>query len=169
MPMDCSGIWGGASFDLVALDHGTFSKHDTTALGHLRIMNANRASISDMRAFISTKLKPLNWLDEMGGRPFYAVGGSLRAVARLLMNYIDYPLHVIDNFTLGREQAESLLKHSRKTQPGRPAKRPRCFKKTVGNTSRRHCPVARSHGNNQTVSFGFFWLFHARRPVLFIS
>lgn len=103
------GDMGGASFDLVALDHGTFAKHDTTALGHLRIMNANRASISDMRAFISTKLQPLNWLSEMEGRPFYAVGGSLRAVARLIMNYIDYPLHVIDNFTLGYEQAESLL------------------------------------------------------------
>lgn len=103
------GDMGGASFDLVALDHGTFSQHDTTPLGHLRINGESRKSISQMRSFIAKKLAPLSWTEEMQGRPFYAVGGSLRAVARLIMHQTDYPLHVIDNFTLPREDAVALL------------------------------------------------------------
>ncbi len=103
------GDMGGASFDLVALDHGHFSKHDTTALGHLRIMDEGRSSLKEMRSFIRDKLACLDWLKEMRGRPFYAVGGSLRAVARVIMHRIDYPLHVIDNFTLAQDKAAALL------------------------------------------------------------
>lgn len=100
---------GGSSFDLVALDHGRFSTHDTTPLGHLRIIDDERNSIKEMRNYIATKLAPLTWLSDMKGRPFYAVGGSLRAVARLIMHRIDYPLHIIDNFELPLDQANSLL------------------------------------------------------------
>ncbi|WP_135077272.1 Ppx/GppA family phosphatase [Terasakiella sp. SH-1] len=103
------GDMGGASFDLVGLDHGTFAKHDTTPLGHLRISDNERNTIAAMRTFIHEKLSPLNWIKEMEARPFYAVGGSLRAVARLIMHQTDYPLHVIDNFTLEFEEASALL------------------------------------------------------------
>ncbi|NVK19157.1 MAG: Ppx/GppA family phosphatase [Methylocystaceae bacterium] len=103
------GDMGGASFDLVSLDHGKFAKHDTTPLGHLRIGDENHKSIADMRKFIRSKLASLDWTHEMKGRSFFAVGGSLRAVARLIMHYTDYPLHVIDNFTLQHEEATRLL------------------------------------------------------------
>ncbi|WP_417797602.1 hypothetical protein [Terasakiella pusilla] len=103
------GDMGGASFDLVALDHGTFSRHDTTPLGHLRIKDGNRTTVAEMRSFIRNKLAPLDWTDQMKGRTFYAVGGSLRAVARLIMHYTDYPLHVIDNYTLQHDEAVALL------------------------------------------------------------
>jgi len=100
---------GGASFDLVALDEGQFTKHDTTPLGHLRILDHKKSSLSDMRDFIREKLAPLTWTQDMQGRKFYAVGGSLRAVARLIMHHTDYPLHVIDNFKLSLDEAVPLL------------------------------------------------------------
>ncbi|WP_419797041.1 MAG: hypothetical protein ACNI26_11905 [Terasakiella sp.] len=103
------GDMGGASFDLVALDHGRFSQHDTTPLGHLRIPDEKRNTVAKMRDFIREHLHPLTWTAQMKGRPFYAVGGSLRAVARLFMHRLDYPLHVIDNFTLPADQALKLL------------------------------------------------------------
>lgn len=103
------GDMGGASFDLIALDRGTFSKHDTTPLGHLRIMDDKNASMPEMRAHIREKLIPLSWIEEMEGQTFYAVGGSLRAVARLIMHQIDYPLHVIDNFKVATDKAIPLL------------------------------------------------------------
>ncbi|SCA55350.1 Exopolyphosphatase [Candidatus Terasakiella magnetica] len=103
------GDMGGASFDLVGLDQGTFSQHDTTPLGHLRISDEERTSIAEMRQFIRKKLSPISWTNEMKDRPFYAVGGSLRAVARLIMHQTDYPLHVIDNFTLPCDEAVALL------------------------------------------------------------
>jgi len=103
------GDMGGASFDLVALDHGKFTKHDTTALGHLRITDENRKTVPQMREFIKDKLAPLVWTNEMRNRPFYAVGGSLRAVARVIMHVTDYPLHVIDNFSLAIDKALPLL------------------------------------------------------------
>lgn len=104
------GDMGGASFDLVALNRGTFSQHDTTPLGHLRIQDEKRTTISRMRTYIHNHLKPLGWTTQMKGRPFYAVGGSLRAVARLIMHRLDYPLHIIDNFTLEHDHALALLK-----------------------------------------------------------
>ncbi len=103
------GDMGGASFDLVALEKGRFSKHDTTPLGHLRIMDGKKADMETMRAFIREKLIPLEWTKDMRGRYFFAVGGSLRAVARLIMHQVDYPLHVIDNFKLALDKAVPLL------------------------------------------------------------
>ena len=103
------GDMGGASFDLVALDQGKFAKHDTTPLGHLRIMDSRHSDMNDMRAFIREQLKPLSWTKDMKDRAFYAVGGSLRAVARLIMDREDYPLHVIDNFTLPYDKALPLM------------------------------------------------------------
>jgi len=104
------GDMGGASFDLVALNKGSFSKHDTTPLGHLRIIDAAQNDHVNMSEHIAQTLQPLTWLQEMKGLPFYAVGGSLRAVARLILHQTDYPLHVIDNFSLSLEDAQSLLK-----------------------------------------------------------
>lgn len=103
------GDMGGSSFDLVALNRGTFAKHDTTPLGHLRIMDSERTSIEDMRTFTRKNLQPLDWLSDMKGRPFYVVGGSMRAIARLIMHRETYPLHVIDNFTLSCKEATALL------------------------------------------------------------
>jgi exopolyphosphatase/guanosine-5'-triphosphate,3'-diphosphate pyrophosphatase len=37
------------------------------------------------------------------------VGGSWRALARVLIDQMNYPLHVLDNFTLPRAQAEKLI------------------------------------------------------------
>lgn len=104
------GDMGGASFDLVALDKGNFSKHDTTPLGHLRILDAAQKGTTGMHSHIRKNLLCLDWLKEMKGQPFYAVGGSLRAVARLILNRTNYPLHVIDNFTLPYEEAQPLIK-----------------------------------------------------------
>jgi exopolyphosphatase/guanosine-5'-triphosphate,3'-diphosphate pyrophosphatase len=103
------GDMGGASFDLVGLDHGRFSTHETTPLGHLRIMSSSETDIKTMRSHIRTKLAPIDWARSMKDRPFYAVGGSLRAVARLIMHHVDYPLHVIDNFTLAQDKAIAIL------------------------------------------------------------
>jgi exopolyphosphatase / guanosine-5'-triphosphate,3'-diphosphate pyrophosphatase len=104
------GDMGGSSFDLVALDHGKFSQHDTTALGHLRIMDAAKNDPSQTSQYIRNKLQKINWLSDMKGLPFYAVGGSMRAVARLILHRTDYPLHVIDNFALSYDDTQSLLK-----------------------------------------------------------
>lgn len=75
----------------------------------MRIPDEKRNTVAKMRDFIREHLHPLTWTAQMKGRPFYAVGGSLRAVARLFMHRLDYPLHVIDNFTLPADQALKLL------------------------------------------------------------
>lgn len=109
---NCDGLigdMGGASFDLIALDKGKFSKHATTPLGHLRLMNTPHYAPLPMAQHIANHLKPLDWLKHMKGRPFYGVGGSLRAVARLILHHTNHPLHIIDNFTVPFEEAVPLF------------------------------------------------------------
>ena len=56
-------------------------------------------------SFIDEQLDTIDWLDKGKGRPFYAVGGTWRAMARLYMKQYDYPLHVIHNFSIDADEA----------------------------------------------------------------
>jgi exopolyphosphatase / guanosine-5'-triphosphate,3'-diphosphate pyrophosphatase len=43
------------------------------------------------------------------GRSLYLVGGASRAIARLHMEHIDYPLHIVHQYGLGRSEAEAFF------------------------------------------------------------
>ena len=50
------------------------------------------------------------WLANGAGRPFYAVGGSWRALATLHMEQTNYPLHVMHGYAIPTEEAIDLLR-----------------------------------------------------------
>ncbi len=102
------GDLGGGSLDLVELNRGQFGRCATYPLGHLRLLQSagsrERAAVQ-----VGTSLADQSWLDDMAGRNLYALGGSWRTVARVLLYQVDWPLHVIDNFTLPASEARDLL------------------------------------------------------------
>ncbi|MBF0354005.1 MAG: Ppx/GppA family phosphatase [Alphaproteobacteria bacterium] len=100
---------GGGSLDLVEVDQGGFGSFASLPLGVLRI--AEKAGDDRAKALdhIEKHLNKIPWLSQMQGQPLYAVGGAWRSLARLCIAQTGYPLQVLDNFTLGRREADGLV------------------------------------------------------------
>ena len=109
---DANGVMGdlgGGSLELVALDKGTMAEHATLPLGPVRLMD----SIDDLdaaRAVIDRNLDGVPWLNGVRGRTFYPVGGAWRTMARIHMDQVGYPLHVIHHYSITRRQADDLVR-----------------------------------------------------------
>lgn len=99
---------GGGSLDLVSLDAGRIGTFATLPLGHLRLAEESAGDRMKARALLEERLSAVPWLDAVGGRGLYCVGGSWRALARVFIDQIHHPLHVVDNFTIGFFEALKL-------------------------------------------------------------
>ncbi|NQU58558.1 MAG: Ppx/GppA family phosphatase [Rhodospirillales bacterium] len=104
------GDLGGGSLDLVGLDAGSFAQQGTLPLGHLRLGEAMEKDGEAAAKLIAESFADLPWLEQARGRTLYAIGGSWRALARIFIDQIGHPLHVVDNFTLRRSDALRLSK-----------------------------------------------------------
>lgn len=99
------GDLGGGSLDLVVLDRGKFRQNATLPLGHLVLPERAEDSSAKAKAIVNDHLKRLPWIDRIKGRNLYAVGGSWRTIARMFIEQTQYPLHVIDNYTVDTKEA----------------------------------------------------------------
>ncbi|MBF0247692.1 MAG: Ppx/GppA family phosphatase [Alphaproteobacteria bacterium] len=104
------GDLGGGSFDLVGLDQGKFKDSATFSLGHIRLAEASGNDPERAREIVREQLAALPWLvDGMKGRTVYAAGGTLRAIARILIDQTSHPIHVVDNFNMDAGAALKIL------------------------------------------------------------
>lgn len=124
------GDLGGGSLDLVGLDHGKFGQSATYPLGHLRLSEAAGGDPANASAIVDKALSNLEWLKDIKGRTLYAAGGSWRAIARILIEQTNHPLHVVDNFAIDSDVAREILhlistagRSSLEQIPGIPKKR----------------------------------------------
>jgi len=104
------GDMGGGSLDLVALNNGEYGEHASLPTGHLRLSEMAGGNLKRAIKVMDKEIEDLPWVEECKGRTFFAVGGSWRNIARVLIESTDYPLHVIDNFVVPRKQAVTLLR-----------------------------------------------------------
>lgn len=104
------GDLGGGSLELVGLADGRLGDSATLPLGTLRLVDLADGSERAARREIDRQLNELGWLENVGGRNFYAVGGAWRNLARLHMGQSGYPLHVIQGYSLRRADAEDLVR-----------------------------------------------------------
>ena len=102
-----AGDLGGGSLDLISLEKGVFGKSDTLPLGHIRVGEDSNQDLSNAQTLVVENLNLLTWLGTSPGRSFYAIGGAWRAIARLYIEHTKYPLHVLDNFTIGYDEVLS--------------------------------------------------------------
>lgn len=100
---------GGGSVELVNVRRGSFDHHATLPLGTLRLLEASGSDPAKALKIINKYFEQERWISEVKGRSVYAVGGAWRALARVCIAHMNYPLHVLDNFTLTRPQAISLF------------------------------------------------------------
>jgi len=101
---------GGASVDLVELNSGNFGANATLPLGHLRLAEAAKGKAGRALKLVEGEMAGLGWLAGCRGGTLYAVGGICRALARVLIEQVGYPLHVVDGYTMERRDALRLTR-----------------------------------------------------------
>ncbi len=95
-----AGDLGGGSLELIELSKGALGRRVTLPLGPLRLMGEGEGDRVKAEATVKEALASVPWLDELRGKSFYAVGGAWRNLARVHMEQVAYPLHVIQQYTL---------------------------------------------------------------------
>ncbi len=109
-----SGIWrangvggdlGGGSLELVDVRGSEIGDGRTYPLGGLRLQDAAEDSVRRAERIAAETLGDCAILAGCAGRPFYAIGGTWRSLARLYMFETGYPLKVMHNYAFPAGEA----------------------------------------------------------------
>jgi exopolyphosphatase/guanosine-5'-triphosphate,3'-diphosphate pyrophosphatase len=101
---------GGGSLDLCRIENRAFTDVASFPLGLLRLAEDSGGGQRDAaERILDEALAGLGWLERGAGQSLYAVGGAWRALARVCMDQMNYPLRVLDNFTVSAADAATLL------------------------------------------------------------
>ncbi|MBN9070307.1 MAG: exopolyphosphatase [Rhizobiales bacterium] len=99
-PDGIAGDLGGGSLELVDVSGDAIGEGITLPLGGLRLQDMARGKIADAARIGKRELARASLLRRGAGRPFYAVGGTWRNLARLHMNATGYPLPVMHHYEM---------------------------------------------------------------------
>lgn len=105
---DATGVaadLGGASLELVRLGEGhVSSERISIPVGPLRLMKRD-LSIKQMRKEVDALLEPDAGRFMVDDERLILIGGSWRVFARIHMDRVKYPLHVLENYTIDAADA----------------------------------------------------------------
>jgi exopolyphosphatase / guanosine-5'-triphosphate,3'-diphosphate pyrophosphatase len=102
------GDLGGGSLELIDVREGKLFDGITLPLGPLRLIDMSGDNMSRARKIVDEYLRDAKVLETLKGRSFYAVGGTWRNLARIHLSHAGYPLHVLHQYTMTRQQAKSI-------------------------------------------------------------
>lgn len=97
------GDLGGGSLELVRVVAGTVTDRVSFPLGVLRLGAVREKGKGALDKTVAAALAQAGWAKRGEGLPFYLVGGSWRALARLDMHLTGYPLPVIHEYRMGAQ------------------------------------------------------------------
>ena len=102
---------GGGSLELTLLHERKILHHSSQPMGSLRLLDRSKGKSELLDELIGKYLEQVEWLPEVPGNAeaLYAVGGSFRALAKVHMRRTDYPLNLLHNYTLDRDEMMPLL------------------------------------------------------------
>ena len=103
------GDLGGGSLDLALIGDGKVLETATLPLGVLRAAAVRQDDPSALATAVRRMTQPYRWLRAHPGKPFYLVGGSWRAFARLDMHLASYPLRVLHEYRIDVTRPEPVL------------------------------------------------------------
>jgi exopolyphosphatase / guanosine-5'-triphosphate,3'-diphosphate pyrophosphatase len=102
------GDLGGGSLELIDVRDGKLFDGVTLPVGPLRLIDTSGDSVARARTLVDEFLERTPILEKLKGRTFYAVGGTWRNLARVHLTHAHYPLHVLHQYTMSRQQAQSI-------------------------------------------------------------
>lgn len=115
-PDGVAGDLGGGSLELIDITKDALNGAATLPLGGLRLIDTTGDKLERAGAVIDEALLRLPWLQNGKGRTFYAVGGTWRALAKLLMEQSSYPLRVMHGYAVPTVQAISCCETIRRAK-----------------------------------------------------
>ena len=111
-----AGDLGGGSLELIELAKDRLQETVTLPVGGLRLIDASGAKIEKALPVVDAAIEGVPWLGDGKDRPFYAVGGSWRALAHLHMEQTAYPLRVTHGYTIPTNEAIAFCEFVRKNK-----------------------------------------------------
>ncbi len=111
-----AGDLGGGSLELIDIRGATQADASTLPLGGLRLIDQTGDKIDKAVEIVDQQIAKLAWLAKGRGRPFYAVGGTWRALARLHMDQSSYALRVMQGYTVPTRAMTSFCESLRRTR-----------------------------------------------------
>lgn len=100
-----AGDLGGGSLELVDICGDRRNDATTLPLGGLRLIDTTKGRIDKAEILAAQSFDAVPWLKVGKGRPFYAVGGTWRALAKMYMEQTNYPLRMMHGFSLPTRNA----------------------------------------------------------------
>ena len=110
------GDLGGGSLELVEVAGGASSGGISLPLGVLRLDTSSGGERRARKA-LKAAIKEAGLRDLAKGRPFYMVGGSWRALARIDMFAVNFPLPITHQYRMKASRARELRKLVRALDP----------------------------------------------------
>lgn len=107
-PDGIAGDLGGGSLELIDLTGTQVHAETSVPLGSLNLIDVTGKDFVKAASHIDRSLEGIGWLERGRDRPFYAIGGTWRAVARLHMLETDYPLSIVHHYAMSPKQVDLL-------------------------------------------------------------
>jgi exopolyphosphatase / guanosine-5'-triphosphate,3'-diphosphate pyrophosphatase len=111
-----AGDLGGGSLELIDIAGQELKSATTLPLGGLRLIDTTGDKIEKAQPIIEEALSKIPWVTAGKGRPFYAVGGSWRALAKVHMEQTNYPLRVMHGYSMTPREALAFCEQLRRTK-----------------------------------------------------
>jgi len=115
-PNGIAGDLGGGSLELIEVPPGKRLEAVTLPLGGLRLIDSSGGRIDRALEIADEEIASVPFLARGVGRTFYAVGGTWRALARLHMSAMDYPLRVMHGYRIPAREAMEFCEVIRKSR-----------------------------------------------------
>lgn len=100
-----AGDLGGGSLEVIDISKDKLNDATTLPLGGLRLIDQTGNKIDRALPLVDEAVAQISWLTNGRGRPFYAVGGTWRALAKLHMEQTNYPLRVMHGYAIPTREA----------------------------------------------------------------
>ncbi|WP_235515619.1 Ppx/GppA family phosphatase [Sphingomonas sp. Leaf10] len=104
------GDLGGGSLELVRVKDGKLGERVSFPLGVLRIGAIRERRAGELDRTVQRMVSDAGWAGRGKGLPFYMVGGSWRALARLDMHLTGYPLPIAHGYAISLNRINALRK-----------------------------------------------------------
>lgn len=104
-PNGIVGDLGGGSLELNEVREAKVGKGVSLRIGGLALMDISNNSPKKAQKIVREALQEVEWLDDIKGRTFFAVGGTWRALALLHMRQRNYMLNVMHGYVIPADDA----------------------------------------------------------------
>lgn len=104
-PDGISGDLGGGSLEVVDIRGREIGTGETFPLGGLRLEETSDKTLKKAEKIAADALSKSDVLAKGQGKPFYAIGGTWRSLARLHMRQKGYPLHIMHEYAIPADEA----------------------------------------------------------------